>query len=628
MVSSPGTEHVSSRERKTWRSLTLRNWVLALLLTAEIVLFCGIIVLYFLSLQRSGFVNIGTQSISSAAFSVKGAVERGRPLLWTFLPTLIFVLYRMFRESVISSLIVETPYMELRNTTRTRPTEVEKSVYLDYRTSLAMVAWYKAFKNQHRFLGTCMLLSFVVSLILVPLAARLFAESEELLPTNAMINQFSAYEPPLNMSRIDYAGLMDAVSASWIHNASYPSGTDGSFAFPRVSPAHDGQNYTITLDATSPQVSLDCQAISSLVTSTQIETDNIVRTEFSADDRGCSLSGDMLSGPGWSTYLGAFLESNCDSSAGTSRIYFFHTSYSSSSGQLTNSKLISCIPSYWNVTGTLDVVSNVGFTSRRVEVPAFSPETYSATELPAFARQQFESAVMNVLTINTGSEINSPNRVAELVARYMTAKGLERNETALMEAATLIFPAIYTMVNVRYFYQDLTSPIQQQGLLRIPENRLHIVPYASITMLAILGILMAETVYLIWYVAHHESILAEEPIGLVGAANLLHGSNLRNIMSSFHSDPDFDGRLQRPLPAPKRRTWLSTFFRFFQRKIIRRKKNVTKKNDEKIKNTDDRLLKRKCYVLRCEECPCLDIVVETGADSVHKLSCRHSTSVS
>ena len=619
MESSPTSEETTSPERQTWRSFTLRIGMVALLLAAEFVLFCGIIILYILSLERHGFVNIGIQTISTPAFSVDGIIERGRPLLWTSLPTFFFTLYRMFRESVISALVVETPYMELQKATVTNPTAVNKSVYLDYRTSFALVAWCKAFRNKHWFLGICMLLSFMVSLVLVPLAARLFAEGEELLPINATINQNSAYEPPFNMSGIDYAGLMDAVSASWIHNASYPSGTDGTFAFARISPSGKKQNYTISINTTSPQLELNCQPISSPVTSTEIVTNNITVTEISAVDRGCTLSGTMTSGPAWSAYLGAFRNSDCDSSAGTSRIYFFYTSYSSSSGQLTNTKLVSCIPSYWNVTGTLNVVSTEGFTGRQVEVPAFSPasKAYSNTELPGFARKQFETAVMSVLTINTGSDINSPNRLAELVARYLTVNELERTETALMKAATVIYPAIYTMANVQYFYPDLASPIQQQGVLRIPENRLHVVPYASITMLVILGILMTETACLICYIKKHENILAEEPIGLIGAANLLHGSNIHDIVSEFNGDRNFDGRLHRPLPSPQGSSRLSAFFRFFR----------TKTEDEKVKHTDDSLLNMKCYVLRREGYPSLQIVVQTGTETGRELSDGHSTSV-
>ena len=230
--------------------------------------------------------------------------------------------------------------------------------------------------------------------------------------------------------------------------------------------------------------------------------------------------------------------------------------------------------------------------------------------------QQFESGIMNVMTINTGSEINSPNRLAELMARYIAAKGLERSDTALIEAATTIYAAIYTMVNVEYFYPDLPSPIQRQGVLRIPENRLHVVPYAAITMLVILGMLVAETGCLFWYLFRHKNILAEEPIGLIGAANLLHNSNIRGIVSSFHSDRDFDGRLRRPLDAPGHESsgsWLSTFFR--------EKKKAT--------NTDDELLRRNCYVVRGKDCPCLQVVVDTGddTDAVDEPSCGHSTSV-
>lgn len=576
-------------KRVQWRSIVLRPGIVLLLLFAEVSLIAAIIALWVVSHIHAGFINVGVRGYGSTVFSVQGALDRGKPLLWTTLPVVILTLYRLFREAVVAALVVETPFIELHMSSSVRPTKIRKSIYVDYRTSLNVVAWYKALQNSHTLLGLCMLFSFVVSIALVPLAGGLFTEGEELTATNTTFGLLSVLNTTADISIVDYGRLFDFVSASWIYTAPYPSGTDGRFALPHIAPTKNLENYTISLPATTSQLSLDCKVISDAKITTKTETDNIALRAFSATDRECSISGDIAVGSNNAYYLGAFSLQDCPDIAGRTRMVLFSVPVFRSGGTQ-DPTLISCIPSYWNVNGTVSVDRSTDFTGRLTERPSFSETSRVTTELPNAKRKQFEQGVINVQSINIGSKVNAPDRLAELVDRYIESNGLAFTEESLISAAGTVYAAIYTMLCLDQFYPPLAQQIPQEGVLRIPENRLHIVEPVAIAMLVILFILIVETVYLIVYLHKHPSILAEEPIGIVGAANLLHDSNISHLIAKLHHAPGFDGRLRRPVTQV----------------------NTTRKKS-KTPNTDDGLLDRECWVERQPDSWRVKIVVGSEA---------------
>ncbi|KAJ9654714.1 hypothetical protein H2198_006304 [Neophaeococcomyces mojaviensis] len=580
----------------TWRSIALQPVIVALLLLSELALIASIIALWILSGFYAGFIKVGSRGSGLGIFSAQGKLDHGQSLLWTTLPTLVLTLYRIFREAVIAALVVETPFIELHKSA-TQRTKVRKSVYVDYRTSFSIVAWYKALQNRHTFLGLCMLFSFVVSLALVPLAGGLFTEGEEMLASNSTVNVLSAFDSSVDISILDYSRLLDAVSASWINTAPYPAGTDGYFPLPRIEPTTSHENYTISSTTETSQLSLDCRIIDDATLTSEAKTANILEISFTANDRDCAISGDILltfaKNPNLD-YLKAISELECPSSAGRTRVILFYVK-ASSLGGLQSSILVSCIPSYWMVSGTVSVIGVTGFSDRRIQTPSFEERSRMVKELPDQKRGQFEQGVTDLLIINVGSEVNSAGRLAELVARYIDSKNLEFTGSVLTEALSTIYAAIYTMLCVDRFYPTLAQPIQQDGILRIPENRLHVVVPVAITMLIIFALLIVETVYLIVYLERHPSILAEEPIGLVGAANLLHNSNIPSLVAKFHDEPESDGRLRKPILQA----------------------NTTRRNS-KIEYTDDPLLDRDCWVERETVSGRFKIVVEpeAGTDEI------------
>jgi hypothetical protein len=581
-------------KRAQWRSIVLRPGIVALLLSAELILISTIIALWILSDVHNGFVNVGFRGSGSTVFSMQGAFDYGQPLLWTTLPIVILTLYRLFREAVVDSLVVEIPFMELYKSSSARPTTVRKSIYLDYRTSFTIIAWAKALKNKHTFLGLCMLFSFVVSIALVPLAGGLFIEGGELSVTNATFDLLSTLNTTTDITIVDYGRLFDVVSASWVYTAPYPSRTEGRFPLPKIAPVQDLKNYTISLPVTTSQLSLDCQVIRDATFTTTTETENIALRAFSAVDRDCAISGDVAIGDRNAYFLGVSTHQDCPDVAGRTRMVLFFVPVASSS-DVQDQTLISCIPSYWTVNGTVNVIRRTDLAGEVTETPSFSEISRVIEELPGFKRQQFEQGVVSVQSINVGSNVNAPDRLGELVARYIDSKGLNLTEGSLITAASTVYPAIYTMLSLNYFFPESAQRVEQEGVLRIPENRLHTVEPVAIAMLLILAILILESIYLIIYLHKHPSILAEEPIGLVGAANLLHGSNISSLVANFHQDPEFDGRLRRPVEQAN-----------------------TPGEKTKVVNTDDGILDGECWIERELKSAQLKIEVRPKAGGVER----------
>ena len=539
--------------RQKWRSITLQPWCVPLLLLTELVFMVAIITLLVLSQQRTGFVDVGFEERSVDFTSFEGALEWGQGLLWTTLPVFIVGLYKLFRDAVRTALVFETPYIELAVAGTGETVDAGKSVYLDYRTSFAIVAWWKAWKNKHYFLSLCLVLSFVEALALVPLTARLFAVREELLPRESLLNVLSVFDTTAPLVNADYGALMDAVAASWINQSPLPPGTDGDYGFSRVTPLKSYSNFTISAPTNASRLSVDCAEVPTTRNSFSIvdESDRIFTVGFNATDRGCSIEGSIAVNADSDDFLEAGLTSDCPEGTGRSRISFFYGSLSSN-GDLLTPILVSCIPTYWSASGNLTVVTtNNTFSDRVVETPKFHPAVHDVEDLGITA-QQFEDGVMTIRTFNpaTTSEgnTNAPLRLAELIVRSIKAANKEFLTENIINAAQRIYPATYTMLALTYFYPELDTPVQVSGTLAVAQNRLHVVPPVAITMVAILFVLFGSTTYLIFYLRRHPSILAEEPIGLFGAANLLKRSNIPDIIERYHRQGIFDGRLGHKLP--------------------------------------------------------------------------------
>ncbi|KAJ9637866.1 hypothetical protein H2201_006761 [Coniosporium apollinis] len=454
-------------------------------------------------------------------------------------------LYRLFRESVVTALIVETPFIELQKTIKRGKTAAKRTICLDYRTKFALKAWLVAMQNGHILLGCGMLLSFVVSILLVPLASGLFYTQTDQRPRTATINITSIYEAANLNASVDYGAVFEVVSASWLYGATPPSGTNGVHAFPAFEPSQPGwKTYNMTLLVNASGASLDCLSIESFSLHYDRATDETGTARFEATDRGCIVRDSFAVSSASDQYLKCASNTSCISDVGFSRMAFFYARRSESSeNRLSDISFISCIPSYWSVPGNLSIVENATSSGSITVLPQFSPDKEAGAILDRpYTWKQFEQDIQNVLYVNPGYRVQT-SALGNLILKY-TAKGYTTLDAiTLMASAKIIFPAIYAILCIQRLYQQVEPPTQRQGILRIPENRLKVAPGVAYIFIGILAVLVVESVVLLIYLQRHPTILAEEPVGLLGAANLLHGSDVGNFVREVHKESDFDGRI-------------------------------------------------------------------------------------
>jgi hypothetical protein len=535
---------VPGRGKAEWRSINIRPWNIFLLLFVEIDIVIIISTLLGVSLTHSGFVTLGDQTgtfdIAGVHFSSLWSVG----LLWTAFPALLMTLFRFYWDSIVNAFADETPFAELR---KPGGCSAKASILLDYRVHPSIYSWLIAFKNRHILLGSSMLLSFLVSIVLVPLSARLFAPSDvqrsKQVPMAIKTDFNASY---LNAS-INYQPIFDSVSAARLHGGLPSSWTDGEFAFPTFELENNesgSSNATsLSLKITAYSAYLDCKEITHYSTNqTPSDEKGYISLLFNAEDRGCPITIKEGIGPGADIYLKTAFTQQCEAAAGYSRISFSAGNYSPSSpNKLKDLVIISCMPTYRNTSGVLKALSG----PRSVlSLASFTPDRKTSQLDRPYTWRDFEKNMLQVSTQNPKAPVFSSS-FGDLFLSYSDKTNLSTplSPESLMSAASTIFTTTYAITAASQLFQPAAPPEIATGTLSMTINRLHVVPWAAYVSIVILIILIIQTLLIFAYLQRHRSILREEPAGIMGAANLLYGSNVNYYVEAAHTDPLFDGSL-------------------------------------------------------------------------------------
>jgi hypothetical protein len=540
----PPYSPMPARTRVEWRSVNIRSWNLFLLLFVEVDIILIISILLGLSLSRSGFVTIKDQTTSFDIAGVHFSSLWSIGLLWTAFPALLMTLFRFYWDAIVSAFADESPYSELR---KAEGCSAKASILLDYRTYPSFYSWVFAFKNGHVLLGVSMLLSFLVSIILVPLSARLFAPDNVNVSTQAPMSINTVYNATRLNASIDYKPIFDSVSVARIHDASPPSWTDGEFAFPAFSLAEKNPGSMnaseLSLKVTAYSAYLDCKTLSEFSTTRTNADDPAYATiQVTADDRGCPVTIKGAVGPGSQIYLKTALTISCSADVGYSRISFYAGYYSpSSSNLLKDSTVISCVPTYRNTSGLLKVLSGP---QSSVSLPTFSPDRSTSQVSLPYTWRDFESNMLKVSTQDPEAPAFT-STIGDLFIAYAekTNPSAPLSPEVLIPSASTIFTTVYAITTATRLFQPAASPVISTGTLTVIINRLHVVPWAAYVSIAIMAILILQTLLIFVYLQQNQSILREEPVGLIGSANLLYRSDIHEIVHAAHMDPSFDGSL-------------------------------------------------------------------------------------
>jgi hypothetical protein len=509
-------------------------WMISLLLL-EAGIISTIVVLLTISNKRSGFVGLtdpprfllGDPLLANALWN---------GFLYTAVPTFLMTCYNSLRDATLTAVLDRQPFVDLESAKADRRTgRPQVTIMLEY----SKVSWwkrgYKALRNGHYVIAACVIVGNIYSLVVIPSTAHLFTDVS--FDTNNTLPGLvtKAFDSTV-FSQADFTPAFDTVTAVQMYGANQPAWTNSEYAFPAFAVNVTSGN--VTAESLGYSANLACREIPQ--SEYVIQYDNSSFT-ISGSDRGCNISEPVP----LSTQAPVFVwtlpsQQPCSLQSGSSRLLIISgNSTDADPKMLSNFSFISCIPTYWTTPGNLTVT--FGLTTEPF-VASFAPREESASQFFLDSGPLYETELLNLQGFDIESNL-SANDFGLLV--YNFAQKLDPQsplDTQLLEDSTvIIFASIFAVFSSSVFFQPASPPADMTVTVTQPVSRLVVVPPVAYIILGIMSVAFLLTITLLFY-ASRPSILLEEPIGLLGAAAILHGSDIMGIVEQTRSEAMESGR--------------------------------------------------------------------------------------
>jgi hypothetical protein len=546
-VRHPTTAPVKApRPPKEWISVYLGYPFLIGLVAITLAIITSIVTLTVLSKYRSGFATVSTPSGRLAGF------VWGKGLLWSSLPTLVFTLYKLGFDSVVWACADRQPFVELHEA-GDRGARPERSALLNYRFVGIWKSWFVAIRNRHYLLGVCFILSLLLTLGLIPLAAYLFSTTSVDLDTMETVTQNTYFDAATGFTaEMSLAPVIDTVAATRLDGGNPPAWSNLNEAFqpfslPAISHVLTNGFANFSAPTTAYAASLFCSTIPRAEYSVSLQqTGSEAGTLFfSAMDRGCPINTTLAISTGYKYYLQTFADVSCPFTANLSRVVIFGAMLQSQKLEWpTNFSAISCIPQYTRRPGTLEVT--LGLTDNPF-VRTFTPiwDADIDTARPGFWHV-FESVLPQISNYDPTAE-TSYTEFGRLIIRLAQLRSPNSFlDASVLETATAdIFASIWATLTATTLLKPSTTSTNITGTLQSSTVRLLVVPPVAYTILPILFLFFIVLVWVIRYVRTHHSILFAEPGSLVDHVGILCESDLYNdAVRLRRSVPEYNGNMR------------------------------------------------------------------------------------
>jgi hypothetical protein len=533
---------------KEWRSWKIgRPWLSFLLFT--VVSLIGVVAaLGVVSRRNSGFVR---QSNPPAFLAHSPGLERAiwtQGILYTAFPAFIMTVYRTMWESAVTAFADRQPYVDLKKSGGRSP---RYTIILDYKARPFFYSWVVALRNKHFLLAACLFFSVVLALLVVPLTSFLFTAASFASNTTFPLSFETSFNSNVLGEYPNYPDLrltLDSAAAMHILDARRPPWTDGEYAFAKFVPRVDIGDGTVTLETTAYSAHSNCIYIPESQYRKTILTPNetgipALSIGITADDRGCQILSFInlpLTPEHPDTLLRIWPTITCDSDAGWSRFSILAAHYTDAPISVTNFSLISCAPSYRITPGTLVA------TTDSISAPllrSFTPHPSNTSQFrPYNIWSFFERGIQEPGCYDPVSNINGNEfgrYVYKIAGKKNPASPLLPEE--IIEAAQTLFTTTFAVFASAVLFKPVSSPLNGTGVHSVEETRLIVVsPVAHI----ILGVLVAVAILNIslFFYASQESMLYEEPAGLVSMSGILHNSDVNTMIERLRQETGFNGK--------------------------------------------------------------------------------------
>jgi len=283
----------------------------------------------------------------------------------------------------------------------------------------------------------------------------------------------------------------------------------------------------VTVSVTGYSAYLDCHIIA--------ESNQL----FNATKKELSVS---VSDRGYTYFVESWSMTDCGYKEQYSRLGILAGIYPSdnqpNSSSPSNISFISCIPSYWSTPGLLTVTFGVEKTPM---INSFV-ENGTRHELPFSNRIPFEWSLHMVVGFNFLSSIFSSDfglHIFRLATKANSTWPLQSD--ILSKVTSTFFTSIFAELSSTTLLQQTEVPLNTAGIKTASTTRLIVILPVACVLIIMISIMIILTGFL-YRISLKDSILSEEPVGLLGYASIVYGSILLDWIGEYRNTAKSDTR--------------------------------------------------------------------------------------
>lgn len=468
------------------------------------------------------------------------------------MPVLVFQLLILLVDAVVMAAGARQPYVELD-----KGAPAEKSIGLDYTSELAIKNPLTAIKLKHFTLAYSFSLMLLVNVILTALVAHLMDVTDVQTSSPRVVSQVVQFGNNTILASDSFDPVFGVVTATKLYGAQQIPWTTPDYSILPVELNNLPKTSNFELRVTSRNVQIDCRVLNAAEFQLG-PTSNGWEAETS--DRGCNFRttfGEALE-RGQTDYLRTYTQ-QCSAQAGLSRIIVIAAANANQAAtSLTNKTAVSCSMKYYNTTGLLSLSVDPSQPQAPV-INNFIPETSVLYDpKPGFASSIEEQ-------INQGTVIDPTGTIAatafgQIILQY--SQSLSENSylegSYLQQATEKLYRSLFAVFTNEYLIES--GPTSQvKGTVHEFQSRLVVVPIVAYLVIVILAAMEVMLIRIYIYTNCNNSILYEEPKGLLGAATILRNSYLMDRVEEFGAVSS-DGKVATTLSSidSSDETWVYT----------------------------------------------------------------------
>lgn len=527
--------HAEDSPPKQWYPVTLSYWANAILLFVELGFIATIIALDRISFTQNGIVDVPEKHMSGLIGSY---VNKNYSLLWTSLPSFLFSLYALIWAAVVSESAGRQPYIELQ-----RGAGARKTVMLDYNALPAWKNWYVALRNKHGHIAAGLILAFSMSTIFSSLAAHLLVARPARFSRSALVTLTTQFDTSAIDSKTNLQPFIDIATAVQAYNSSPPTWMTDTYAFERFSASVNIDSGNLTANTSAYSALLQCKTIDPGYYQASLSGSNPQTLHVNFTDGGCLVKQDFSLSANTPIYAKAWY--NFCSDGNINRFGMFAGTYSGTAeNHLRDFSVTCCVPTYWQTDGSL----TMGYDKSSGVSSMVSFVGQNQTQIFPGLEILFEQALRGYTIFNPAAATNAD---AVGYSIYSAAQQQQQygqtspNASAVLQSTQKVYATVFAALTNTVLLQPRTPASSTTATLSTAANRLFISGTVAWVMVGAMIVVVICHINLVVYAKRHDTMLDEDPVGLLGAAKVLRRSDLFEVIDHFEEIHPEISRMQK-----------------------------------------------------------------------------------